>query len=451
MTRRTTELDDVTDMLVASAATLSMDIDALDWEHGFEPGRYFLPEHRLALYGTALWDRLDRAQRIAFSAYQCIDCGACAHACPVDAIRPSERLSPEQQPFRITSAAYFQRHPAHRARPVKPPAPQPVPLGRRTLEVAIVGAGPAGMYAAEELLRHRRVRVVVFDRSPEPGGLVRYGVAPDQRGVKRLLDEFAAVTADPRVRLRLGVEIGRDLDPAALRRRFPAVVLATGAAGGRTLDLPGARLPGNLTAHDLAAWANGAPTHHHVDLSHPRAVIIGNGNVALDAARLLLTHPDELDPTRVPPAVRNTLAHSAVREVVVIGRRGPGEATFTAPAIRALTRHQRIRNGGLRFRFHTAPATILGTNHVAALTVTPTRDRPTPAPDLIETGLVIHAVGAIAHAAGRVLAPDGHPRTGLYITGWAARGPRGKIGTNRPHAQATVHALLDDFAAGRLG
>ncbi|MGV9675801.1 FAD-dependent oxidoreductase [Nocardia sp. NPDC003482] len=367
----------------------------------------------------------------------CIDCGACADACPAAAIRPGSRLSADQRPYQVSSAAYFAHRPA--VPPPKPAPPQLIPPGRDLLTVAIVGAGPAGMYAAAELLRHRRVRIDIFERLPEPGGLVRYGVAPDEAGAERMLVEFASVATDPRVRLRLGVEVGVDVTLADLRRRWHAVVFATGGGDGRRLDVPGAGLPGNITGHDLAAWANGHPAHRHrrIDLSRPRAVIIGNGNVALDAARLLSARPGEFAWARLPAHVRNTLARNAIRRITVVGRGGPAATRFTAPALRALLRHDRIRRGGLRFRFDSTPVQITGTARVAGLIVaSPGGER-----DHLDAGLVVHAVGAER--------PVPVAETGVYAVGAAGGEPVGKIGTNRACAQATVRALIGDFLAGR--
>ena len=162
--------------------------------------------------------------------------------------------------------------------------------------MAVVGAGPAGFYTLAALLRGPvDVRADLFERLPAPGGLLRYGVAPDQPRTRRVARAFAAMADNPRVRYYGGVQVGRDLSVGELRRAYDAAVLCCGAGQSRLPDVPGHDLPGCISGAALAAWCNGHPDHagRRIDLSHPVAVVVGNGNVALDAARVLSRTPDE--------------------------------------------------------------------------------------------------------------------------------------------------------------
>ena len=204
----------------------------------------------------------------------------------------------------------------------------------RELRVAVVGSGPAGSYAAQELLSRRdvSVRVDMFERLTTPWGLVRFGVAPDHLATKGVTDGFERMTRDPRFRLWLNVEVGRDISPEQLSERYHAVIYAFGARPTGGMGIPGEDLPGSHAATEFVAWYNGHPDYadREFDLSGERAVVIGNGNVAIDVARMLLsTHADELARYRYRPARTRQLSTSRIREVVVVGRRGPAQAAFT--------------------------------------------------------------------------------------------------------------------------
>lgn len=205
--------------------------------------------------------------------------------------------------------------------------------------VAIVGAGPAGAFAAARLRSARGgPEVDLFERLPTPWGLLRGGVAPDHHEIKRLDRAF-----DDRV-LRRGcrffgdVEVGTDLSHAELVRHYSAVVYAVGAQTDKSLGIPGEDLPGSLPATDFVGWYNGHPDRRDLapDLSHRRAVVIGNGNVAADVARMLTLDVDELARTDVADHALEALRESRVEEVVVLGRRGPGQAAFTSAELREL-------------------------------------------------------------------------------------------------------------------
>ncbi|MEV0357788.1 FAD-dependent oxidoreductase [Nocardia sp. NPDC050697] len=443
----------------------------------------------------------------------CVDCGACASACPVDAITSSKKLTPEQQPFIEINADFYRQ-----ARP-RPLLARPVPAARieterSPLRVAIVGSGPSAMYAADELLTQPDVAVTVLDRLPVPYGLARHGVAPDHGRTRQVSALFDVISAQPGFGSYLNVEIGADIAADELRDHFHAVIYAVGASTDRKLGIPGEGLPGTVSATDFVAWYNGHPDHAHAgfDLDQRRAVIVGNGNVALDVARILTADPETLAATDIAPYALRALRESKVEEVVVLGRRGPAESAFTVPEFVGLLGadvdivvegelppitpelpyrvEQKLRLlhevakrpvGARRrivFRYLAAPTAILGTDRVTGLELARTALTtgadgrvaavPTGEVERIDAGLVLTSVGyrgvavpglpfdeargVVPNEAGRVLAePGGAPVTGSYVTGWIKRGPTGFIGTNKSCAQETVRQLAADFNAGLLG
>lgn len=280
----------------------------------------------------------------------CVDCGACVSACPVEAIKPEFKLTAEEQVYRQINAEYYREPVELRTRIGVSPIRRPMALvktapvvrhDREPLRVAIVGSGPAAMYAADELLTDPSVTVNVFDKLPVPYGLVRAGVAPDHQHTKAVARTYDAIAAQRGFAFHLGVEIGADLTHAELARHHHAVLYATGGSTDRRLEIPGAALPGVGSATDFVAWYNGHPDHLHdvFDLSGERAIIIGNGNVALDVARILTTDPDRLASTDIAPHALEALRHSTIREVVLVARRGWAQSAWTVPEFEGLLAH----------------------------------------------------------------------------------------------------------------
>ncbi|NSC20087.1 ferredoxin-NADP reductase [Streptomyces albus subsp. chlorinus] len=449
----------------------------------------------------------------------CIDCGACADACPVDAVFPVDGLTgpgrARERAYAEINAAYYAGSPAPRpsdGSPLFHPWDEPdfartLPADFAAPRVAIVGTGPAGMYAAEDLLLHTSAHVTLLDRLPVAGGLVRYGVAPDHPATKRIGEAFGRIHNHPRVRMLLGVEVGRDITAEELAAHHDAVVYAVGAPGDRRLGIPGEEAAGSISATDFVAWYNAHPDvpADAVDLSTSRVVVVGTGNVALDVARILLTDPEELAGTDIADHALEALRAGSVREVVLLGRRGPEDAACTRPELLALTRLPGIepvvddhdpRTGraidtagprdkaallrGVRrertgygppsptgerrlvFRFHSAPLTVReGDDGRDAPGVTKVRVSGATGETDIGTGMLLRAIGyrgepvpglpfdeadgTVPHESGRVA---GLP--GTYVVGWIKRGPTGGIGANRACAAETVTALLHDAATGAL-
>lgn len=378
--------------------------------------------------------------------------------------------------------------------------------------IAIVGAGPAGFYTAQALhkLRDFPVQVDLFDRLPTPFGLVRSGVAPDHPGIKAVSRSFTRTVARaPHLRFFGNLRVGRDLSVGLLEDHYDAVVWAVGCEGGRTLGLPGEDLSGVWTAADLVAWYNGHPdlADAELDLSAVRrVVVVGNGNVALDVARILASPVDRLANTDIADRALRQLRHSSVEEVVVVGRRGLAQAAFTAPELRELLTLERVAvrvegDDGRRpeepgpaqqrlftlldqhdgspknetsrtvvLRFCSAAVGLEGHSGLEAVQLADTRleaqggrvvARPTGTTHRLAAELMVQAVGyegvglpglparsadgSLPNVQGRLCGPDGGPRPGHYVVGWARRGPRGVLGTNRPDAREVVGLLWEDL------
>ena len=210
------------------------------------------------------------------------------------------------------------------------------------MRVAIIGSGPAGFYAAEALLKRAdtAVDVDMFDRLPTPYGLVRGGVAPDHQKIKTVIRVFATTAARPTFRFLGNVRLGRDVSVEELCRHYHQIVYATGNEADRRLGIPGEGIARCTPATVFVGWYNGHPDHRHanIDLSVHRVAVVGNGNVAVDAARILLHTPAELETTDIAAHALEVLRHSQVREVFILGRRGPRQASFTPAELKELGR-----------------------------------------------------------------------------------------------------------------
>src|SRR6266516_209592 len=207
------------------------------------------------------------------------------------------------------------------------------------LRIAVVGSGPAGFYAAGALLdAEASVEVDMIERLPTPWGLVRLGVAPDHPKLKPVSRAFERIALKPGFRFFGNVEVGRDLSPGDLARLYDAVIYAVGAQTDRRLGIPGEDLSGSWSATEFVAWYNGHPDFQDLefDLNVDRAVVIGNGNVALDVARMLALTPDELAPTDTTDPAIDAIGASTISDIVVVGRRGPAQASWTTQELKEL-------------------------------------------------------------------------------------------------------------------
>ncbi len=380
----------------------------------------------------------------------------------------------------------------------------------RGFRVAIVGAGPAGYYAAEHLLLSNSpvIEVDMFERLPTPWGLLRAGVAPDHVKIKSVSAQFAEIADHPRYRFFGNVEFGRDVSRDALLSRYDAVLYAVGARAERRLAILGEDLPGSLAASDFVGWYNGHPDMATLtpDLSGDRAVVIGNGNVAIDVARMLLQGSDALRTTDIADHALAALASSRIRDVTILGRRGPAQAAFTTPELRELVSipnltvevlslanaapevtdpaedrraqrnlavleqaARRAPSGDrrrLRLGFLRSPIALNGRGKVEEVEVGVNRlelhdgeirSVDTGEREALAADLVIRAVGyrgcalpdvAFDARSGTIPNIGGAVVAGdrEYVAGWIKRGPSGIIGTNRGDAMETVERLLADLA-----
>ncbi|AQT81647.1 ferredoxin [Mycolicibacterium litorale] len=450
------------------------------------------------------------AEMLYIDPVACVDCGACVSACPVGAIAPDTKLTDKQLPFIELNAAFYPERPAGVKLPptskLAPVLPAPeLRRGGAHLTVAVVGSGPAGMYAADELLTQKGVRVNVFDRLPTPFGLVRAGVAPDHQHTKGVTRLFEKMSKHPRFTFYLNVEVGNHISHAELLRHHHAVLYTVGAPNDRRLDIPGMELPGTGTATETVAWINGHPDFAglDVDLSQQRVVIVGNGNVALDVARILTADPDDLARTDISDTALRALRSSAVREVVIAARRRPADSAFTLPELIGLTStaevvldaddhdlvQQDLGNATdpvakakleilaklpiasdigerprIRLAYRLTPHRVLGADRVSGAEF---RRTGTDETVRIEAGLLLTSIGyrgapiadlpfdesaaVVPNREGRVVDPrTGDPVAGAYVAGWIKRGPTGFIGTNKSCSMQTVAHLVDDFNAGLL-
>ena len=361
-------------------------------------------------------------------------------------------------------------------------------------KVAIVGAGPAGYFAAQALQNlandDQVFEIDMIERLPTPWGLVRSGVAPDHPKIKTVSKVFEKIATAANFRLFANVEIGSDVTVAQLQEKYDAVIIATGSSIGKKLGIPGEDLRGSLSAAAFVPWYNAHPDFVGVDtpLDADTAVVIGAGNVAMDVARMLALDPTELDPTDTADHAIDAFKQSNIRKVYISARRGPEHAAFTSPELRELPKLEHtnvvirkedieaaiVRAGSepekdvksnldamlliaenpksehertMEFLFQHTPKEILGTDRVEGVVYS------TPNGDVtIKCGLVITAIGyqaqgidGVPYENGKVVNTDGRVKDNLYVVGWAKRGPSGVIGTNKSDAAAVIELLVSDL------
>ena len=367
-------------------------------------------------------------------------------------------------------------------------------------KVAIVGAGPAGYFAAQALqnlqTEELQFTIDMIERLPTPWGLVRSGVAPDHPKIKTVSKVFEKVATAGNFRLFGGVELGTDISIEQLQAMYDAVVIATGSAVGKKLGIPGEDLPGSLSAAEFVPWYNAHPDFHGVDvpLNCETAVVIGAGNVAMDVARMLALEPSELDPTDTADHAIDALKESAIREVVISARRGPEHASFTSPELRELPKLEHtnvlinksdieaaITRAGdaiekdtksnldamllisekdptshdrtMKFQFLATPVEIKGAGKVEEVVFQKTGS---DEKFTVKCGLVITAIGyeaasipGIPYQSGKVVNTDGRVKENLFVVGWAKRGPSGVIGTNKSDASDVMKLLVEDLKSAK--
>ncbi|TQK71934.1 FAD-dependent oxidoreductase [Nocardioides sp. SLBN-35] len=348
-----------------------------------------------------------------------------------------------------------------------------------TVQVAIVGSGPAGCYTAQALLKTLPgVRITLVERLPVPFGLVRYGVAADHQGTKSVARQFDRVLTHPDVAFVGNVDVGIDISLEALRSSFDAVVIATGLDRDRRLGIAGEDLPGVIPSGRLTRWANGHPdVSDAAPLLCRRAVVIGNGNVAIDVVRLLAKAESDFVGSDLPGNVASALAAVPVEELVVAGRGTVDQARFDPAMVKELAqiggatfeivglssadaspqaaalRHLEERQGRgdrvtVRFRFGWTPLRMEGAARVEEVVFADATGTERP----VATDVVVSAIGFTGPAA---LVPDDAPAdagrlaAGLYCVGWARRGARGTIPEARADARVVAGLLVDDLEARR--
>lgn len=375
-----------------------------------------------------------------------------------------------------------------------------------TYSVAIVGAGPAGYFAAQALQNLEnedlKFQIDMIERLPTPWGLVRSGVAPDHPKIKSVSKVFEKIATSEGFQLFCNVELGKDLTVKELKESYDAIIIATGSSIGRKLGIPGEDLIGSISASEFVPWYNGHPDFANLDitLESKEAVVIGAGNVAMDVARILALEPSELEPTDTALHAIENLYRSNIRTVHIFGRRGPEHAAFTSPELRELPKlehtnvtitesdilqaQERIQSKEevekeiksnldamlaisqaekknhqreLNFHFLATPLEIRGNTRVEEIifrkNIVVNGDvLPTDETFTVKTGLVISAIGyqseplaEIPYENGRVLNKNGLVEENVFVVGWAKRGPSGVIGTNKSDAAEVIKLLVSSL------
>jgi ferredoxin--NADP+ reductase len=374
-------------------------------------------------------------------------------------------------------------------------------------QIAIIGSGPAGYYTAEAALKHWQadVRIDIFDTLPVPYGLIRFGVAPDHQSIKGVSRRYEATALAENVRFVGNVMVGRDVTIGELREVYDAVVLATGAPRDRRSGIPGEDLPGVFGSAAFVGWYNGHPEFAELapDVSGAHAVVVGNGNVALDVVRILTKTRSEFHGSDIVDHAIVALDEARIETVTVLGRRGPHQIAMTPKELGELAHLERAApqadaadfppeaddaalDPGQRksvailrsfavgaaprpedapiavaFDFFAAPRAILGDGKVTGVEVERTRLENGSA---VGTGerytlpadLVVFCIGyqtspipdvPFDERNGRFANAEGRIGPGLYCVGWARRGPTGTIGTNRPDGFAVIEKIAEDIEA----
>lgn len=376
--------------------------------------------------------------------------------------------------------------------------------------IAIIGSGPAGYYTAEAARKRfgDDVQIDIIDRLPVPYGLIRFGVAPDHQSIKAVSRRYEKVALSDNVGFVGNVYVGKDIAIDELLELYDAVILATGAPNDRTLEIPGAELPGVLGSAAFVGWYNGHPEFAEIDppLDGSDVVVIGNGNVALDVARILAKTPGELADSDIVRHAYDALDAAATAKVTLLGRRGPHQIAMTPKELGELGRLDRacprvdpadlpeleadaLLEPGMRksvtllrefaaipesyradksveidFDFFASPVAIEGDGKVEAVIVERTaldadlRSRGTGETYRIPASMVVTCIGyqtppiegvPYEHGRGRFANEDGRIMPHLYCVGWAKRGPTGTIGTNRPDGYAVVDLIAADIGGGK--
>lgn len=370
--------------------------------------------------------------------------------------------------------------------------------------IAVIGSGPAGYYSAEALQKQfgDDVRIDMIDRMPVPYGLIRFGVAPDHQSIKAVYRRYEKVALSDNVRFCGNVLVGRDVTIPELLNLYDAVILATGAPNDASLEIPGGDLPGVIGSAGFVGWYNGHP--EFAGLAPPlhveTAVVIGNGNVALDVARILAKTPAEFAGSDIVAHAFGELGNSSIRTIHILGRRGPHQIAMTPkelgelghleaavpqvdpddfpplmddallePGQRKSVTHLRefvslplVKPKTIVFDFFARPVRVEGDGHVERIVVEKTKlDERGAAVGTGETytidcGLIVTCIGyktppiegvPYEKDRGRFANHDGVIGGGLYAVGWARRGPSGTIGTNRPDGYEVAETIAADLAS----
>ena len=369
------------------------------------------------------------------------------------------------------------------------------------MQVAIIGSGPAGYYTAEQLIKQLGDRAVIdiIDRLPTPFGLIRAGVAPDHQSIKAVVKRYEAQHGHSNLRFIGNLNIGPDVTVEELTGLYDAVVLATGAPGDRPIDVPGADKSGVIGSAQFVYWYNGHPDYAGLapPLGTTSVAVIGNGNVAIDVARVLVKTPAEMAASDLAHHAAEMIHNSPITDVHVFGRRGPLQVSFTPkelgelghlaeataladpgqmppegaeaqldPGQRKVVEHIRgfaLNNAGdkprrIHFHFQAQPDEVLGTDRVQGLRLRRTRLEDGRAVATDETfdvpcGLIVTCIGyrtapipgvPYDNSAGRFVNDEGRISPGLYCVGWSRRGPTGTIGTNKPDGFAVADLVIAD-------